>query len=520
MKARILILVFLPFLVCGVSSRYEPHRRPSGISTYRHHRPNDAYRPLNYNNYRRESYAGRYQTHQYNRGPDHGGHKKYPYSRYRMEKMKRPRKDDSKPRRPKKQMTESKSKPVRRPAMNKRPQKPPAPIVKERIPKKPSKNDRPMMSRPKSPEKPPKEVQRRKCRRHRHGEFTLSHDHDEENCHSSHNFHMVEKSKCAKSINYKGKYLVSNLDDQACPLMTYTQANDFCTMQNLRAVTISSELEDEKIDEIFGIANITGDFWTGGFIENPSRRKVTWGDELDDILPALWAPGQPDGPKNRRVRVSEIEFCIAVRQVEGLSEMDPPGLLHDEPCHRLAAAVCEEKPSSMKLGFMDPETEQTTDEMEEQVQLKREEEQMPFESMDPETEEMEELLQLDNGGGELMFTETETMDDNQPNQPMAPLTRQPFSSPRSPSRPPFHIPTFRPQFPTHMPKRPFIPMHHDMEFLQRRFANKYSEPDLTNLCEHIVKSFIANEAAPPIRMPMERANSDFEEANIDFEENN
>ena len=57
-----------------------------------------------------------------------------------MEKMKRPRKDDSKPRRPKKQMTESKSKPVRRPAMNKRPQKPPAPKVKERIPKKPSKN--------------------------------------------------------------------------------------------------------------------------------------------------------------------------------------------------------------------------------------------------------------------------------------------------------------------------------------------------------------------------------------------
>ena len=124
---------------------------------------------------------------------------------------------------------------------------------------------------------------------------------------------------------------------------------------------------------------------------------------LDDILPALWAPGQPDGPKNRRVRVSEIEFCIAVRQVEGLSEMDPPGLLHDEPCHRLAAAVCEEKPSSMKLGFMgkknfvffldnlqynelsiffpDPETEERTEEMEEQEQLRREGEPMSLESM-------------------------------------------------------------------------------------------------------------------------------------------
>lgn len=90
---------------------------------------------------------------------------------------------------------------------------------------------------------------------------------------------MNEKSKCAKSINYKGKYLVSNLDDQACPLMTYTQANDFCAMQNLRAVTISSDLEDEIIDEIFEIANVTGDFWTGGFIEDPSRKRVSWGDE-------------------------------------------------------------------------------------------------------------------------------------------------------------------------------------------------------------------------------------------------
>ena len=71
---------------------------------------------------------------------------------------------------------------------------------------------------------------------------------------------------------------------------------------------------------------------------------------LDDIVPALWALGQPNGPKSRRVRVSEIEFCVAVRQVEVSSEMDPPGLLHDEPCHRLAAAVCEEKPSSMTLG--------------------------------------------------------------------------------------------------------------------------------------------------------------------------
>ena len=206
-----------------------------------------------------------------------------------------------------------------------------------------------MKRRPKSPQKPHKAAPR-KCRRHRHGDFPLSHDHGDEDCDGSHNHHM-EKSKCAKSINYKGKYLVSNLDDQACPLMTYTQANDFCAMQNLRAVTISSELEDEMIDEIFEIANVTGDFWTGGFIEDPSKKKVTWGDELDDVVPGLWAPGQPDGPTSRRVRVSEIEFCVAVRQAEG-SEMDPPGLLHDEPCHRLAVAVCEEKPSSMNLGSM------------------------------------------------------------------------------------------------------------------------------------------------------------------------
>jgi len=472
MKARILILVFLPFLVCGFSSwRYKPHQWPSLTSAYRHH--HDAYRPLNNNNYLRESHAGRYRTHQYNRDPYHRGHK-----RFRMDKLKRPRKDDTKPRRPKNQTIESKLKPVRRPLINKRPRKPPGPKGK-----KPSKKDRPMKRRPKSPQKPHKAAPR-KCRRHRHGDFPLSHDHGDEDCDGSHNHHM-EKSKCAKSINYKGKYLVSNLDDQACPLMTYTQANDFCAMQNLRAVTISSELEDEMIDEIFEIANVTGDFWTGGFIEDPSKKKVTWGDELDDVVPGLWAPGQPDGPTSRRVRVSEIEFCVAVRQAEG-SEMDPPGLLHDEPCHRLAVAVCEEKPSSMNLG-----------------------------SMDLETEEMEELLQLSDIE-ELMSSESETMDNNQPIQPMESLARQPFSSPHPPSRPHFHIPTFRPPFPARhdMPKRPFIPMQHSFtkRYSEHSFTKKYSEPDLTNLCEKIVKTFIANEAAPPILMPME--------ANVDFEENN
>ena len=119
---------------------------------------------------------------------------------------------------------------------------------------------------------------------------------------------------------------------------------------------------------------------------------------------------------------------------------------------------------------------------------------------------MEELLQLSDIE-ELMSSESETIDNNQPIQPMESLARQPFSSPHPPSRPHFHIPTFRPPFPArhNMPKRPFIPMQHS-------FTKKYSEPDLTNLCEKIVKTFIANEVAPPILMPME--------ANVDFEENN
>jgi len=552
MKAGILILVLLPFLVYGFSPRHhhEPHRPPSRISTYRHHRPNDAYKPFAYRHHRPlklHNYLREYRMRHYNRSPYHGGHKRNPYNRFRMEKTRRPRKDDSIPRRPKTPTTESTSKPVRkpvrRPAIKKRPQKPPAtpkkpskkpppapkkpskkpppaPKVKERIPKKPSKNDRPKNSRPKSPKNPQREVPRkRKCRPHRHGDFPLPHDHDGDNCHSSHDHHMNEKSKCAKSINYKGKYLVSNLDDQACPLMTYTQANDFCAMQNLRAVTISSDLEDEIIDEIFEIANVTGDFWTGGFIEDPSRKRVSWGDELDDIVPALWALDQPDGPKSRRVRVSEIEFCVAVRQVEVSSEMDPPGLLHDEPCHRLAAAVCEEKPSSMTLGSRDPETEQRTEEIEEELlQLRREEEPMPFEFMDSETEqrieemeeilqlgraeermsigtidpeseqrseEMEEILQL-NDEEELPLMspdEAEILDENQP------LARQPFSAPA------FKVPTFRPPFLMYdMPQRPFIPMHHDKH--QRSFAQKYSENDLTNLCENIVKTFVEIEAGP------------------------
>ena len=193
MKAGILILVLLPFLVYGFSPRHhhEPHRPPSRISTYRHHRPNDAYkpfayrhhRPLKHHNYLRGMhelfmvfiimsyvmhnynvvdnffivlYFLEYRMRHYNRSPYHGGHKRNPYNRFRMEKTRRPRKDDSKPRRPKTPTTESTSKPVRkpvrRPAIKKRPQKPPAtpkkpskkpppaPKVKERIPKKPSKN--------------------------------------------------------------------------------------------------------------------------------------------------------------------------------------------------------------------------------------------------------------------------------------------------------------------------------------------------------------------------------------------
>ena len=73
-----------------------------------------------------ESYAARYRTHQYNRDPYHPGHK-----RFRMDKLKRPRKDDTKPRRPKNQKIESKLKPVRRPLINKRPRKPPGPKGKK-----------------------------------------------------------------------------------------------------------------------------------------------------------------------------------------------------------------------------------------------------------------------------------------------------------------------------------------------------------------------------------------------------
>ena len=108
----------------------------------------------------------------------------------------------------------------------------------------------------------------------------------------------------------------------------------------------------------------------------------------------------------------------------------------------------------------DPESEQRSEEMEEILQLNDEEE-LPLMSPD----------------------EAEILDENQP------LARQPFSAPA------FKVPTFRPPFLMYdMPQRPFIAMHHDKH--QRSFAQKYSENDLTNLCENIVKTFVEIEAGP------------------------
>merc|ERR1711860_473992 len=68
-------------------------------------------------------------------------------------------------------------------------------------------------------------------------------------------------------------------------------------------------------------------YWTLGFIENPNKPTVVWGDEMDEIVEELWADGQPDGPKEGTM--GSIEFCVAVQQSQTHRKL---AKLHDKLC--------------------------------------------------------------------------------------------------------------------------------------------------------------------------------------------
>ena len=98
--------------------------------------------------------------------------------------------------------------------------------------------------------------------------------HDFENCEHDHEgvvTDLPDFSECAKEVNHLGKYLISF--DKQCPLMTYQEANTYCSGLNMRALTIHSKESFEIITEKFDIAELVPKFgfWTLGFLDDFSR---------------------------------------------------------------------------------------------------------------------------------------------------------------------------------------------------------------------------------------------------------
>ena len=68
---------------------------------------------------------------------------------------------------------------------------------------------------------------------------------------------------------------------------------------------------------------------------------MEWNDIREEVIPGLWAEGQPDG--QRMDDESQIQFCVAVQKA------GPNGKLFDKVCNERKAVVCEKM---SKIHFM------------------------------------------------------------------------------------------------------------------------------------------------------------------------
>jgi len=145
---------------------------------------------------------------------------------------------------------------------------------------------------------------------------------------------LPDLSQCAPEIPDDEEFLISASDN--CPLMTYDQAQNFCFKRDLKPVSIWSHRHNKAF--ILDIANfIEKGFWTNGFIQ-PESSFVEWNDVWEageEVVPDLWAEGQPDGTKMDQE--DQVQFCIAVQKA-GTS-----GKLFDKACNEKKAVVCERK---------------------------------------------------------------------------------------------------------------------------------------------------------------------------------
>jgi len=170
-------------------------------------------------------------------------------------------------------------------------------------------------------------------------------DHEQDRDHQHAFLPMVlDVSQCASLPNFRGKYLISTLNSPDCPLMEYDEALNFCMQRNLKSISVKETLSISAKEEILSIANkVIPGFWTNGFIKNPIQNIVYWNEIGENIIPDLWAEGQPDGPIGGPV--SRMEFCVAV-QMTGQT-----GKLHDKLCNSKMVAVCEKNSMIPNLDF-------------------------------------------------------------------------------------------------------------------------------------------------------------------------
>jgi len=167
----------------------------------------------------------------------------------------------------------------------------------------------------------------------------IDHEHDSDEHHDHHQDmpKVPDFSLCSHQINADGNLLISTRNAPDCPLMDFDEAQNFCLDHGMRSVSLSSSLSFGEKKHKLHIADMTPNgYWTLGFIENPNKPTVVWGDEMDEIVEELWADGQPDGPKEGTM--GSIEFCVAVQKSQTHRKL---AKLHDKLCNTKMSAVCE-----------------------------------------------------------------------------------------------------------------------------------------------------------------------------------
>jgi len=167
----------------------------------------------------------------------------------------------------------------------------------------------------------------------------IDHEHDSNEHHDHHQDmpKVPDFSLCSHQINADGNLLISTRNAPDCPLMDFDEAQNFCLDHGMRSVSLSSSLSFGEKKHKLHIADMTPNgYWTLGFIENPNKPTVVWGDEMDEIVEELWADGQPDGPKEGTM--GSIEFCVAVQKSQTHRKL---AKLHDKLCNTKLSAVCE-----------------------------------------------------------------------------------------------------------------------------------------------------------------------------------